>query len=165
MAAQHDERRTVSLERLVEPVVVMEEDRPLQLQPRAGQPVQRGACRVDLAKGAARVARVEQGAAEAHPRLGRPHPQVGSGRDSHGAPQMDDGRIAVPQPQCGEPESAFGHRDRLDVVPRTPQCRLCERPRAPGRVRGELDRPLGVGEGGFVSKVEVGRLGPHYARA
>ena len=53
MAAEDGERAAVAVERLVEPMVVVEEDGALELEPRAGDAAERAAGSVDLAEGAA----------------------------------------------------------------------------------------------------------------
>ena len=53
VAAEDGERAAVAVERLVEPMVVVEEDGALELEPRAGDAAERAAGGVDLAEGAA----------------------------------------------------------------------------------------------------------------
>ena len=160
--AEDDERAAVAVERLVEPVVVVEEDGALELEPCARDAAERAAGGVDLAKGAARVSGVQQGAAEAHPRLRRPHGQLGALRDRDGPPQVLDCSVAVSQAERREAERTLCDRQGLDIPFgfRLEHDLLGEHDRAPGRIRGELDGTLGSCDG-----AGVGRFGPHVPRA
>ncbi len=132
--AEDDERAAVAVQCLVEPMVVVEEDGALELEPRACDAAERGACGVDLAEGAARVSGVEQRATQAHPRFRRPQRQLGSLRDPDRPSQVQDGGVAVPQSERGEAERALGDGHGLDVLRRLrgPQHLLGEHLRAPG---------------------------------
>ena len=132
--AEDDERAAVAVQRLVEPMVVVEEDCALELKPRARDAAECGPCGIDLAEGAARVSRVEQRATQAHPRFRRPQRQLGSLRDPDGPSQSAGRRVAVSQSERGEAERALGDGDSLDVLRRLrgPQHLLGEHFRAPG---------------------------------
>ena len=162
MAAEDGQRAAVAVERLVEPVVVVEEDGALELEPRARDAAERAAGGVDLAEGAARVAGVEQGAAEAHARLCSAHGQLGAPGDRDGSPQVHHGALAVPHPECCEAERALRDRQGLDIpFELRPQDDLLgEHLRAPGRVGCELDSAL-CG----CDRIEVVRVRPHVPRA
>ena len=132
--AEDDERAAVAVQCLVEPMVVVEEDCALQLEPRACHAAERGARGVDFTERAARVSCVEQRATQAHPRFRRPQRQRGSLRDPDRPSQMQDGRVAVSQPERGEAERALGDGHGLDVLRRLrgSQHLLGEHLRAPG---------------------------------
>ena len=95
--AKDREGRAVAGKRLVEPVMVMQENRALKLEPRRRQPVQCGAGEVDFPERARRVSRVQERAAEAHARLGRADDELRLLGGPHRAPELTNGRLPVLQ--------------------------------------------------------------------
>ena len=87
--------------------MVVEKDRALQLEPCRREAVQRRARDIELMKGCRRVARVEEGAPEAHPRLSGSDCQLRFFRGAHCPPQVANGGLSVLQLERGEAERAF----------------------------------------------------------
>ena len=106
--AEDRERRAVADECLVEAVVVMEENRALELEPRGRQPLERRAGEVELAKRPRRVSRVEERTSETHSRFRRANDELCLLGGSHRAPQLTNSRLPVLLLERREAERTFG---------------------------------------------------------